>query len=59
VLIFMHLWHSSWLTWLIVAAGVLFLGVMLLLTFADYMTRSPDWLPGRTLPAPMSVFLGW
>ena len=38
-LFFMHLVHAGKLTWLILAAGVLFLGVMLALTMGDYQTR--------------------
>jgi cytochrome c oxidase subunit 4 len=49
-LFFMHLLHSSRLTWLVVGTGVLFLGILLVLTGADYGTR--DWLtekaPTRT-----------
>jgi cytochrome c oxidase subunit 4 len=42
-LFFMHLIYTSRLTWLVVAAGVLFLGIMLSLTLADYWTRG--WIP--------------
>jgi cytochrome c oxidase subunit 4 len=42
LLFFMHLLHSPRLTWLAIAAGVYFLGIMLTLTFADYLTR--HWL---------------
>ena len=38
-LFFMHLLNSGKLTWLILAAGVLFLGIMLTMTLADYWTR--------------------
>jgi cytochrome c oxidase subunit 4 len=38
-LFFMHLVHSNWLTWLVILAGVVFFGVMLMLTWADYWTR--------------------
>jgi cytochrome c oxidase subunit 4 len=41
-LFFMHLLHSPRLVWLIVAGGVVFLGIMMLGTLADYLTR--DWL---------------
>jgi cytochrome c oxidase subunit 4 len=43
-LFFMHLMHSSKLVWLILAAGVLFLAIMISLTMADYATRG--MLPG-------------
>ena len=36
---FMHLMQAGKLTWLILAAGVLFLAIMLALTLADYWTR--------------------
>lgn len=38
-LFFMHLIHSSKLTWVVVAAGALFLAIMLGLTFTDYLYR--------------------
>jgi cytochrome c oxidase subunit 4 len=44
-LFFMHLLHSSRLTWLVVATGLVFLGIMLVLTGADYWTR--DWMPQK------------
>ena len=39
-LFFMHLIHTGKLTWLILAAGVLFLGIMIALTMGDYLTRT-------------------
>jgi cytochrome c oxidase subunit 4 len=42
LLFFMHLLHSTRLTWLCIAAGVFWLGIMLTLTFSDYLTR--HWL---------------
>jgi cytochrome c oxidase subunit 4 len=42
LLFFMHLLHSPRLTWLVAAAGVFWLGILLTLTFADYLTR--HWL---------------
>ncbi len=42
VLFFMHLLHSSKLTWIILAAGLFWLGIMLALTLSDYLSRS--WL---------------
>jgi cytochrome c oxidase subunit IV len=41
-MIFMHLWYTNRLTWLILAAGVMFLAIMIVLTMADYATRG--WL---------------
>jgi cytochrome c oxidase subunit 4 len=42
LLFFMHLWDSPRLTWLIAFGSLLWLAIMLVLTFADYLTR--DWL---------------
>jgi cytochrome c oxidase subunit 4 len=39
VLWFMHVIHSPRLTWIVVIASVLWLGVLFVLTFADYLTR--------------------
>jgi cytochrome c oxidase subunit 4 len=42
LLFFMHLWHSPRLTWLVAFGSILWLAIMLALTFADYLTRT--WL---------------
>jgi len=42
VLYFMHLRHSTRLTWVVVAAAVLWLAVLFALTIADFATRK--WL---------------
>jgi cytochrome c oxidase subunit 4 len=42
LLFFMHLWDSPRLTWLIAFGSLLWLAIMIVLTFADYLTR--DWL---------------
>jgi cytochrome c oxidase subunit IV len=39
VLYFMHVRYSSRLTWVFVAAGFFWLGIMLVLTLSDYYTR--------------------
>jgi len=39
ILFFMHVIHSSRLTWVIVIASFLWLATMFVLTFADYLTR--------------------
>jgi cytochrome c oxidase subunit 4 len=39
VLYFMHVRHSGRLTWVFVAAGFIWLGIMIELTFSDYLTR--------------------
>ena len=40
VLFFMHLRHSTRLTWVVAAAGVIFLSIMVLFTFTDYLSRN-------------------
>ncbi len=45
VLIFMHLWYSlrpQPLLWITIAAGLFWLGIMIVLTLSDYLTR--HWL---------------
>ncbi|MEA2338547.1 MAG: cytochrome c oxidase subunit [Thermoanaerobaculia bacterium] len=39
ILFFMHVIHSTRLTWVVVIASYLWLGVLFVLTFADYLTR--------------------
>ena len=39
VLYFMHLRYSTRLTWAVVASSVFWLGILLALTFSDYLTR--------------------
>src|SRR5579883_783768 len=58
ILYFMHVRYSTRLTWIFVAAGFIWLLIMLDLTLSDYFTRGlvpgyPDhsWLHG-TWPAP-------
>jgi len=41
---FMHLLHSSRLTWLFAGAGVFWLGILLILTISDYLSRG--WVSG-------------
>lgn len=48
-LFFMHLIHSGKLTWLVIAAAVLFLAILILGTMHDYLTRS--LIPVRGVPA--------
>ena len=40
ILFFMHVVHSTRLTWVVIISSFLWLGVMFALTFADYLTRS-------------------
>jgi cytochrome c oxidase subunit 4 len=40
VLFFMHVKYSTRLTWAVVVGSVFWLGIMLVLTMSDYLTRS-------------------
>src|SRR5436190_11567011 len=42
MLFFMHLRQSPWLIWLVAFGSLLWLAIMLALTFADYLSR--PWL---------------
>ena len=42
ILFFMHVRHSTRLTWCVVLGSALFLGVLFVLTFTDYLSRT--WL---------------
>ena len=42
ILFFMHVIHSTRLTWVVIISSFLWLGVMFVLTLADYLTRG--WL---------------
>jgi cytochrome c oxidase subunit 4 len=46
VLFFMHIKYASHLTWAFAAAGFVWLGIMLTLTFTDYLSRNHP--PGVT-----------
>ena len=46
-LFFMHLRHSTMLTRLVVMGGLLWLGILLVLSFADFATRGWLGVPGR------------
>ena len=39
VLFFMHVKYSTRLTWAVVAGSLFWLGILLVLTFGDYLTR--------------------
>ena len=39
-LFFMHVIHSARLTWIVIAASLLFLAILIGLTMADYLTRA-------------------
>jgi len=42
LLFFMHLWRSPRLTWLVAFGSLLWLAIMMVLTWADYWSR--DWI---------------
>jgi cytochrome c oxidase subunit IV len=42
VLFFMHVIHSTRLTWVVIISSFLWLSLLFVLTLADYLTR--DWL---------------
>ncbi|MEI9975479.1 MAG: cytochrome C oxidase subunit IV family protein [Ignavibacteriota bacterium] len=46
-LFFMHVRHSTKLTRLVVVGGLLWLGILLLLTLGDILTRGWVGVPGR------------
>ena len=46
-LFFMHLRHSTHLTRLVVTGGLVWLMILLLLSFADFLTRGWLGVPGR------------
>ncbi len=46
-LFFMHLRHSTRLTRLVVLGGLLWLGILLILSFSDFATRGWLGVPGR------------
>ena len=40
VLFFMHVWHSTRLTWVVVIGSLFWLGILLALSMSDYLTRA-------------------
>ncbi len=40
VLVFMHLRHSTRLTWVVASSGIIWLGIMVLFFFSDYLSRT-------------------
>src|SRR5689334_24848818 len=57
VLFFMHVKYSSKLTKLIVGVALFFLGIMLTLTFSDYLSRGWFTAPGGSTSAASIVTL--
>ena len=39
IFVFMHVWYSTKLTWLVALSGVAWLAILIGLTLADYLTR--------------------
>ena len=39
VLYFMHARYSRWLTWVVIVAGVFWVGILFVLTLSDYLSR--------------------
>jgi len=53
VLWFMHVRYSEKLTWVFIAAGILWLGFLIVITMADYLSRNRDAEPSSwTVEAP-------
>jgi len=46
-LFFMHVRHSTRLTRLVMAGGLLWLAILIFLTLGDFMTRGVVGIPGR------------
>ena len=46
-LFFMHIRHSTKLTRLVVLGGILWLGILLVLSMSDFVTRGALGVPGR------------
>jgi cytochrome c oxidase subunit 4 len=46
ILFFMHVKYSPRLTWLVVGASFVWLGIMVAITLADYLTRGALGTPG-------------
>ncbi len=45
VLFFMHVRYSTRLTWAVVTGGLFWLGILLVITMSDYLSRG--WIPQR------------
>jgi cytochrome c oxidase subunit IV len=61
ILFFMHVRHSSRLTWLFVAAGFIWLAIMVDLTLSDYLSRRGWQRPKpaeQTVQRPAAGFAG-
>jgi cytochrome c oxidase subunit 4 len=46
ILFFMHVWYSPWLNWLVAGGSLLWLGILIVYTITDYLTRQWLHVPG-------------
>jgi cytochrome c oxidase subunit IV len=47
ILFFMHLWHSSKLTWTVALGSLLWLAILIGYTLTDYLSRTWAHVPGH------------
>jgi cytochrome c oxidase subunit 4 len=47
ILIFMHVWYSSRLTWVVALSGLLWLGILITYVMTDYLSRGWLGVPSR------------
>jgi cytochrome c oxidase subunit 4 len=47
VLIFMHVWYSSRLTWVVALSGLLWLAILIAYVMTDYLSRGWLGVPSR------------
>lgn len=59
ILFFMHVRHASRLTWVFSSAAFVWLGVLFVMTFNDYLTRPYPTGPGQPNPAIRSDRMSW
>jgi cytochrome c oxidase subunit 4 len=51
MLVFMHLRHATKLTWVVAASGFIWLCIMVVFSYGDYLSRNaiPEWNPNPDL----------
>jgi cytochrome c oxidase subunit IV len=51
MMVFMHLRHATKLTWVVASAGFVWLCVMIVFSYGDYLSRNaiPEWNPNQDL----------
>ena len=54
ILYFMHIRYSSRLSWIFAGAGFVWLGILIVLTMSDYISRSWQAAPPPGLGSPLS-----